>query len=153
MLSFQYNRYCNIINSSLVFSLTIKTMMQWVLLFIRVIRTVMLMPLTTTSVGIVIMSSMSLVGNCALWLLLGTAITCNQFRQKLGDGNRIHYLALDMDHLYLFANDRPKDLPEEKWKQCLGNVCNRFNSSGKEVIGFRTGNDLFRMNRKERPVQ
>lgn len=85
--------------------------------------------------------------------MLGTSITCNEFRQKLGEGNRIRYFALDMDHLYLFANDRPKDLPEEKWKQCLGNVCNRFNSSGKEVIGFRTGNELFRMNRKERPVQ
>ena len=65
MLSFQYNHYGDFIISSLVFSLTIESMTQWVLLFIPVIRTVMLMPLRNTSVRTVIMTSMSLVGICA----------------------------------------------------------------------------------------
>ena len=60
---------------------------------------------------------------------------------------------MDRNHLYLFANDHPEGIDDIEWKQCLGNVNRRFNITRKQVVGFRTGADLFRMNRKEKPVQ
>ena len=44
------------------------------------------------------------------------------------------------------CEERPDDAP-------VMAIVTLVDSSGKEVIAFRTGNELFRMNNKERPVQ